>query len=75
MFALEAKFVLWKGQPNSQSCNFMKPQKALLKGSDLNTHCEEINSLRSHILFNPSPTASYKEENAVVQSAEEKDER
>ena len=52
----------------------MKPQKALLKGSDLNTHCKEINSLSSNTLFNPSPSASYNEEkNAVVKLTEEKD--
>lgn len=66
--------MLWKRQPNSQSCNFMKPQKAPLKGSDLNTHCKEINSLSSNILFNLSHFASYKEEkNAVVRLTSEKD--
>lgn len=59
--------MLWKRQPNNQSCNFMKPQKAPLKGSDLNPHCKEINGLSSNILFNPSHFASSTEEkNAVV---------
>lgn len=66
--------MLWKRRPNSQGCNFMKPQKALLKGADLNIHCKEINSLSSNILFNPSPFASHKEEkNAVVRLSEERD--
>ena len=54
IFFRSQNLCFWKRQPNSQSCNFMKPQKALLKGSDLNTHCKEINSLSSNILFNPS---------------------
>lgn len=58
--------MLWKRQPKNQRCNFMKPQKAPPKGSDLNTHCKEINGLGSNILFNPSHFASHKEENNAV---------